>query len=629
MFTLFALRTALRITLLVGLAFILLSLTPQASFAAKRETTPFSFTAAGDYGSTNFTTLNLQAIEPEVDFHLALGDLSYGTPKPESAWCSYVQSNLLYATPFELLAGNHDDHDQGNGKGGNIDNFAACLPDNLGLAQGAYGKEYYFDYGGLARFILISPNLTFDGSKYDYTVGSFHYETVKNLIDDARAQGLKWVVVGMHENCISMGVKPCDIGADLLNLLVSKKVDLVLQGHDHDYQRSKQLRLSGACPAITPGTYKKACVADEGINHYYKKGKGTVIVIVGTGGKELDKLNANDSEAPYFAAAQGAGINQRYGIFYVNVTANQLDARFLPANPDSNFADNFRIGKSYASTVPLIGEHADWKFLDDGSNQGIGWYQDTYDDSSWFQGVGQFGYGDGDEQTVVSYGPDPDHKYVTTYFRKTFEVPDASRIVGLTLNLLRDDGAVVYLNGREVARSNMTWDFVNYDTYAATQIGGKQENKFFPYYIDALQSNFTDPPPLNTGDNLLAVELHQAAPDSSDLSFDLKLDTHCVGKPGKANTPIPPSGEDIGATTDPDFVILDWQSVPACLSSYKVVVREDATNGTIVDQATDLADSSYTTQPVLHVGHTYYWQVSACNTKCIKSPWWSFNMIQP
>ena len=70
-------------------------------------------------------------------------------------------------------------------------------------------------------------------------------------------------------------------------------------------------------------------------------------------------------------------------------------------------------------------------------------------------GSAPFGYGDGDEATVLSYGPAVTNKFITTYFRRAFTVANTSVIHALTLRLLRDDGAVVYLNGAEVFRSNM------------------------------------------------------------------------------------------------------------------------------------------------------------------------------
>ena len=61
-----------------------------------------------------------------------------------------------------------------------------------------------------------------------------------------------------------------------------------------------------------------------------------------------------------------------------------------------------------------------WKYLDDGSDQGELWRDPAADDSAWPEGLSQFGYGEGDESTVVSYGGDSRHKHITTYFRHEF-----------------------------------------------------------------------------------------------------------------------------------------------------------------------------------------------------------------
>src|SRR2546421_4379886 len=234
---------------------------------AANTTASFSFTAGGDIGgnSSSSTALDLIA-QSGSQFDLALGDLSYSEITPESSWCSYVQSRVGSNFPFELLSGNHEDG--GEIQDGLIDNFTQCLPDRLG-SVGTYGKEYYFDYPAsapIARFIMISPALTFtNGGPYDYSAGTTHYNWVANTIDNARAAGVKWIIVGMHKVCISIGIMSCEIGNDLYNLLVSKKVDLILQAHDHSYQRSKQLALnSTTCTAIQAEIYNSNCVVNDG-----------------------------------------------------------------------------------------------------------------------------------------------------------------------------------------------------------------------------------------------------------------------------------------------------------------------------------------------------------------------------
>ena len=77
-----------------------------------------------------------------------------------------------------------------------------------------------------------------------------------------------------------------------------------------------------------------------------------------------------------------------------------------------------------------------WKYLDDGSAPAPDWRSLSFNDTAWQTGTAQLGYGDGDEATVVSYGPDPAAKYITTYFRRTFSVDNPSRFAGLQLRML-------------------------------------------------------------------------------------------------------------------------------------------------------------------------------------------------
>jgi hypothetical protein len=156
-----------------------------------------------------------------------------------------------------------------------------------------------------------------------------------------------------------------------------------------------------------------------------------------------------------------------------------------------------------------------WKFWDQGaepgSAAGVSWHQPGYSDSNWSQGPGELGYGDGDETTLVSFGPNGSAKYITTYFRKTVTLPDLSALSAVQLRVTRDDGAVVYLNGAEVGRFNMPSTAPAYSTYAIAAIE------------ETTDSITLSPALFNAGENLLAVEIHQANATSSDLTFDLEL----------------------------------------------------------------------------------------------------------
>lgn len=172
-------------------------------------------------------------------------------------------------------------------------------------------------------------------------------------------------------------------------------------------------------------------------------------------------------------------------------------------------------GWATSTTQEIISKLSSWSYLDNGSDQGTVWYDKSFDASTWKTGFGKFGYGD-TQQTVVSYGSSSSKKYVTTYFRKTFEVSEAVKSTSnFILNLLRDDGAVVYLNGKEIVRSNMPTGPISSTTLAPASVGGTNETTYFSYPVDADD--------LVAGTNVLAVELHQNALNSSDLGFDLQL----------------------------------------------------------------------------------------------------------
>src|SRR5215212_3049303 len=337
------------LTLCIGILLLILINWVRKADAAP---TSFIFAAAGDHSANSRTTASLDLLANSgASFYLALGDMSYSHLIPESAWCDYIKSHVGTNFPFELLSGNHED----DGPDGLIENFTACLPNQLGNINGDYGKEYYFDSPAdapLARFIQISPNLTFsNGIIYRYTAGTARYNWVADAIDNARIAGVRWVIVGMHEDCLSAATKPCEIGADLMNLLISKKVDLVLQAHDHTYQRSKQLALSANCPAVPVGAFDANCVADDGSDDLYTAGNGTVFVIDGVFGAEMYDINSLDPEIDYFAKWMGLNTNPRFGFIKYTVSDASISAQFV-GSTEGTFTDSFTLLAGSATLTP-------------------------------------------------------------------------------------------------------------------------------------------------------------------------------------------------------------------------------------------------------------------------------------
>ncbi len=311
----------------------------------------FTFSAVGDIGNNSDATAVLKTVPGNGEFFLMLGDLSYQAP-PETVWCSYVK-NIIGTLPVVIVSGNHESVSTYNN--GLIDNFIAanCLPPPSFGFSGVYGKEFFFDYpktAPIARFIAVSPDLPFQNptTTYSSKVGTAHYKWASDTIDQARAAGIKWIIIATHRPCLSVGVKTCEMGTDFFNLLIQKKVDLVLMGHDHGYQRSKQLAHSTNCTAITPNVLNTNCIVDDGKDDLYTRGSGPVFVVAGMGGRAAYAGSATDPEVQYMSNFMAV---VAHGITKVKVTKDRLDLDFVKAN-GATFADHFSI------VAPIIGPPA-------------------------------------------------------------------------------------------------------------------------------------------------------------------------------------------------------------------------------------------------------------------------------
>ncbi|NHA69074.1 metallophosphoesterase [Phycicoccus flavus] len=267
------------------------------------------------------------------DATLVVGDLSYDGPGSEGAWCDQVTSRLGRDHPVGIVAGNHED----DGPDGAIRAFTACLPTRPAGVRGDYGRQWYADLPArdpLVRVVMISPDLDFGDGVWSYDRGTPHYAWTRRTIRAARAEGIPWVVVGMHKPCLSVGVYLCESGTDLNDLLVGLEVPLVLSGHEHMYARTRSLALGPACPSVPPAQFDAGCLAPD----------GTTFVTVGTGGRPLREVHPLVAGRPYFAAFSGAGEDPAFGSLDVTVRPQDLVVRFDPA-PGSGFTDTVTIAR--------------------------------------------------------------------------------------------------------------------------------------------------------------------------------------------------------------------------------------------------------------------------------------------
>jgi hypothetical protein len=165
-------------------------------------------------------------------------------------------------------------------------------------------------------------------------------------------------------------------------------------------------------------------------------------------------------------------------------------------------------GGGGGATVLAFG--STWRYRATGGDLGTAWRAAAYDDSAWPTGVGDLGFRNRNATTIPAT-----NGRNTYYFRTSFSVPAGDPVTAVTLDLLRDDGAVVYLNGVEVARSNMPSGAVTFTTKAATAVGGDDETTPVTISLPAGA--------VGTGTNSLAIEVHQRGNSPGDLTLDAQI----------------------------------------------------------------------------------------------------------
>ena len=210
------------------------------------------------------------------------------------------------------------------------------------------------------------------------------------------------------------------------------------------------------------------------------------------------------------------------------------------------------LSSGICASETIVARGAEWKYNDSGDNLGTDWRNLSYDDSAWSSGNAVLGYGYASILTHLYYGPDPHNRFITYYFRKQFRLADPKKYSLLSLKIIRDNGAVAYLNGKEIFRSNMPQGKINYLTTASTsghKAGGSDTRTW--------QVTEVDPGKLTEGNNVLAIEIHQASGKNTDLAFDCQL---------------------IGATREPVAATFPWfqKPGPSAINPARPLTETDA-----------------------------------------------------
>ncbi|NMD37421.1 MAG: metallophosphoesterase family protein [Christensenellaceae bacterium] len=171
------------------------------------------------------------------------------------------------------------------------------------------------------------------------------------------------------------------------------------------------------------------------------------------------------------------------------------------------------------SRLELLARNATWKYLDDGTDLGKNWAENI-DSSSWKEGAAPLGFGDDVSETdptlplatEVSFGDDENNKHMTTYVVSEIDVPALDGYVGIEFYIHVDDGAVVYMNGKEIFRRGIDEGI---DVVYTTGAKFKPKEETFVLPLADL--------PLVVGNNVIAAEVHQDDGTSSDLWFELGM----------------------------------------------------------------------------------------------------------
>lgn len=176
-------------------------------------------------------------------------------------------------------------------------------------------------------------------------------------------------------------------------------------------------------------------------------------------------------------------------------------------------------GMQQTNTQVLIPESATWRYYDKGSLDGKAWYTASYNATSWSSGSAPLGYGSASSgyATKISYGSNSSNKHITYYFRSTVQLNTSpTEADNFVLDMLADDGVVVYVNGKEAGRFNMPTGDITFSTVANTYASTDPDE----YSLTIPYTYF------RKGSNVIAVEVHNNSATSSDIYWQGKLTTY-------------------------------------------------------------------------------------------------------
>ena len=326
--------------------------------------------AMGDMGNNSVNQVKvrnayLQSNDREyTDVWLLLGDNAYQSGTDEEYQHNFFniyQDNLTRNHVLWPAPGNHDYANISRRPDHFIPYYDIfSLPKNGEAGGVPSGTEAYysFNYGNIHFVSLDSYGLESDNSRLFDTTGP----QVSWLKKDLAANTQKWTVVYFHHPPYTMGSHNSDrefelikIREHLVNILERNRVDLVLGGHSHSYERSYLINghyglentFSKKAHALSSSTgkYNRSSNSCPYIKDAPSSRNGIVYVVAGSAGK----VGGRQSTYPHNAMVY-SNVN-RGGVFFFEIENNRLDAKWI--NADGMTRDRFTIMKDVNKSTDI------------------------------------------------------------------------------------------------------------------------------------------------------------------------------------------------------------------------------------------------------------------------------------
>ena len=467
--------------------------------------------ALRDYNKKNNLTL---------DMYLHVGDMAYGSGKDNEFQKKFfeIYQPTLRNTVCWPAMGNHEGYTS-RGKTGVGPYYDAYVTPTRGEAGGVpSGNESYysFDYGRIHFVVLNSYDL-------DRRPAATMAQWLRQDLAKTSPGKTDWIIAYWHHPPYTKGTHDSDKESRLIEMrqhimpiLESSGVDLVLTGHSHIYERS--MLMDGAYETPTVAENKILDDGDgdvKGDGAYQKSpglkpNQGTVQIVTGNGGTGLGRSG--------FSPVMRRSILQ-HGSTLIRVMGNELRVSML--NKHGKIVDSFQIDKKkhvqptriatpWRPGPPrkgkyLIKRNAQWRYHT-GSHPPKKWVDPGFDASGWKLGKAGFGYGDGDDTTVL----DMKDKFTAAYIRREFSLDNAGDAADLWLSISYDDAFIVYINGKEAFRRGVG---KGRGSKARDISFHEAEDKFELFEFSSFSSLF------KKGRNTIAIEGHNYKKSSSDFTL--------------------------------------------------------------------------------------------------------------